>query len=322
MPATVTHAFFAKDVYEILPNDIRKSLDLNRCKMFAQSTDSLMFYNLFSLLPGKKIRDFQKYFHSHQTQEFFINLLRFMKDNKTKDCDTSSFLVGFICHYALDSTLHPYIIYKTGIFQKKVPSTYKYNNIHTFMETFIDNDMIRRRLRTNPYKFNISKFCFDTYEFSDKLKEAINYSFYNTFKLKDMDKIYYKSLKQMKSAINLFRRDPSGIKKDIYKIVDTFTGRGTFRFEAVSYHYPLKDRHNFLNSNHNLWRNPTTYKMVSTESFVDLYLKAIKLAKVLICASYDYLNNKDIDLEKIFTNNSYVTGLDCQLNKELKYFEF
>lgn len=119
MPATVTHAFFAKDVYEILPNDIRKSLDLNRCKMFAQSTDSLMFYNLFSLLPGKKIRDFQKYFHSHQTQEFFINLLRFMKDNKTKDCDTSSFLVGFICHYALDSTLHPYIIYKTGIFQKK-----------------------------------------------------------------------------------------------------------------------------------------------------------------------------------------------------------
>ena len=62
--------------------------------------------------------------------------------------------------------------------------------------------------------------------------------------------------------------------------------------------------------------------MTSTESFVDLYLKAIKLAKVLICASFDYLNNKDIDLEKIFTNNSYVTGLDCELKKELKYFEF
>ena len=62
--------------------------------------------------------------------------------------------------------------------------------------------------------------------------------------------------------------------------------------------------------------------MVSTEAFVDLYLKAIKNAKVLVCASFDYLNNKDIDLEQIFVNNSYLTGLDCSLKKDLKYFEF
>ncbi len=322
MPATVTHAFFAKDVCDILPNEIRKKLNLGRCKMFSQSVDSLMFYNLFSVLPGKKIRKFQHYFHTHQSQEFFTNLLRFMKDNNITDTDTCSFLVGFICHYALDSTLHPYIIYKTGYFRKDVPSTYKYNNIHSFMETFIDNDMIRRRLKTNPYKFNYGKFCFDTKPFSGGLKKSINYSFYNTFKIKDMDSIYYKSLKQMKTALMLFRKDPSGIKKSIYKFIDTFTSKKTFRLEAVSYHYPLVDRHNFLNSNHSLWRNPTTYDMVSTEAFVDLYLKAIKNAKVLVCASFDYLNNKDIDLEQIFVNNSYLTGLDCSLKKDLKYFEF
>ena len=322
MPATVTHAYFSKDVYDILPEDIKKNLDVKRCKMFGQSTDSLFFYNLFSIFPGKNIRAFQSYFHRHQSQEFFLNLLGFIKDNNIEDTDTYSFLVGFICHYALDSTLHPFIIYKTGDFKKKVPSTYKYNNIHSFMETFIDNDMIRRREKTNPYKFNYDKFCFDTSCFSKNLCKTINYTFYNTFKIKNMSDIYYKSLKQMKNALMIFRKDQYGIKKNIYKFIDTFTSRGTFRFEAISYYYPLTDKHNFLNSNHNLWRNPTTYDMTSTESFVDLYLKAIKLAKVLICASFDYLNNKDIDLEKIFTNNSYVTGLDCELNKELKYFEF
>ena len=62
--------------------------------------------------------------------------------------------------------------------------------------------------------------------------------------------------------------------------------------------------------------------MTSNESFIDLYLKAIKLAKVMICASFDYINNKDIDLEKIFINNSYTTGINCDSDKKMKYFEF
>ena len=322
MPATVTHAFFAKDVYDILPLDISEKLDLNRLKMFGQSVDSLMFYNLFSILHGKQIRSFQYYFHTHKTQEFFLTLLHYIRDYQIHDTDVYSFLVGFICHFALDSTLHPYIVYKSGVFHKKIPSTYKYNNVHAFMETFLDNDMIHRRNKTNPYFFDIGNFCFDLKPFSNFLNQTIQYTFYNTFKIQEMDKIYYKSLKQMKTALVLFRRDPYGIKKGIYKLVDTFTPRNVYRFEAISYHYPLEDKHNYLNRNHELWRNPTTYDMTSNESFVDLYLKSIKLAKVLVCASFDYLNNKDIDLEEVFTNTSYTTGINCDSNKELKYFEF
>ena len=37
--------------------------------------------------------------------------------------------------------------------------TYKYNNVHAFMETFLDNDMIHRRMRCNPYQFDIVKYC-------------------------------------------------------------------------------------------------------------------------------------------------------------------
>ena len=322
MPATITHAFFAKDVYDILPMEIRKELDSDRCKMFGQSTDSLMFYNLFSILPGKKIRKMQPYFHMNHTQDFFINLLHYIKENQLNDIDTYSFLVGFICHYVLDSTVHPYVVYKTGCFQRGNPSTYKYNNVHAFMETFLDNDMVARRCKTNPYQFDLASFCFDLRPFSKELMGAISYSFDTTFQLKNMDTIYYKSLKQMKNALVLCRRDPSGIKKSIYKFVDTITPRSFYRFEAVSYHYPLKDNHNYLNLNHTLWRNPAVYEMTSTESFVDLYLKAIKKAKVIVCASFDYLHGKDIDLYQIFPNISYLTGLDCTIKKELKYFEF
>ena len=323
MPATVVHAYFAQDLNDILPKEIKNKLDVDRLKTFGQSIDSLMFYNLFSILPGKKIRDFQKYFHTNKTQEFFINLINYIKENDyTEDIDVNSFLVGAICHYVLDSTVHPYIYYKTGYFNKNDKSTYKYNNVHTFMETFLDNDMIKRRESINPYKFNISKFSFDTSKFSNELNDTIKYTFKETFDVDNMDKIYYKSLKQMRNSIFIFRQDRYGIKKFFYKLADTFTSKRVFRFEAISYHYPLNDRHNFLNENHKLWRNPCDYSLTSEESFLDLYLRALKLTKVMICASFDYINGKDIELEKVFINKSYITGLDCELDKELKYFEF
>lgn len=323
MPATIVHAYFGNDVYDILPKTLKNKANLSRIKTFGQSTDSLMFYNLFSVMPGKKMRKFQKYFHDNDTQEFFINLINYIKDNNlSRDVDTCSFLIGFICHFVLDSMVHPYVYYKTGNFKKNDKSTYKYNNIHAFMETFLDNDMVRRREKTNPYKFPIGKFCFNTKRFSRDLNSAIDYTFYTTFGIKKMSRIYFHSLKQMKMSLVLFRKDTYGIKKFFYKLIDTFTSNRTFRFEAVSYHYPLEDRHNFLNENHKTWRNPTTYNLTSKDSFLDLYLKALKVAKVMVCASFDYIDGKDIDLEKIFLNTSYITGLDCDLKKELKYFEF
>ena len=74
MPATVTHAYFTKDVFDILPSNIKNRVDCSRIKMFGQSMDSLMFYNLFSILPGKKIRNFCNDFHKKKSQEFFVNL--------------------------------------------------------------------------------------------------------------------------------------------------------------------------------------------------------------------------------------------------------
>ena len=323
MPATIVHSYFANDVYDILPKSIKSKVSTSRLKMFGQSTDSLMFYNLFSLLPGKNIRKFSDFFHRNKSQEFFINLINYIKDNNlSNDDDVSSLLVGLICHYELDAAIHPYVFYKTGCFDKKNRASYKYNNVHAFMETFLDNDMVRRRENTNPYKFKIGKFCFDTKRFSSDLNNTLSYTFNKTFGIKDMDKIYYKSLKQMKNALVIFRRDPYGLKKFFYKLADTFTSRKTFRFEAISYYYPLNDRHNFLNEEHKTWRHPCIYKNTSKDSFLDLYLKALKSAKVSVCASFDYINGKDIELEKIFTNKSYVTGLDCDDKKELKYYEF
>ena len=87
MPATATHAIFAMDVYNELPNTIKQLIDKNtfQYKMFSQSTDSLMFYNIEGLKPGKKVRELQHTFHTSKSRSFFITLVEYIERNKLYD---------------------------------------------------------------------------------------------------------------------------------------------------------------------------------------------------------------------------------------------
>ena len=49
MPATIVHSYFAKDLHDILPDEIKNKIDVDRLKMFGQGMDSLMFYNIRTL---------------------------------------------------------------------------------------------------------------------------------------------------------------------------------------------------------------------------------------------------------------------------------
>ena len=323
MPATVTHAYFSNDVYDILPNQIKERISLSRIKMFGQGTDPLMFYHLFSVKPGKKIRLMQRVCHRQHTRDFFCQFIEdIKKSHLEEDSDVCSFLCGFICHYVLDSTIHPFVIYKTGNFDKHNKVTYKYNNLHLFMETYLDNHLIRKREHQNPYSFSIVKYSFDLAPFSSGLNQVIRSSFDKVYHVSNMDSIYYQALKDMKFSLQVFRQDRFGIKKFFYKLADTFTPRRCFRFEAISYHYTMHPAYDFLNFKHRLWRNPTTYSITSHDSFYDLYIKSLKLAKKIIEDTFDYLSGQDVDLNSVFKNLSYTTGLDCDEYKELKYFEF
>lgn len=323
MPASITHAYFASDIYDSLPAVIKNHLSVSRLRMFSQSTDSFLFYRLFSLKPSHDLRKFQHTFHVSKTQEFFITLVKYIRDNHLQnDIDTCSFLCGFISHYVLDSIMHPFIFYKTGKFRKNESNTYKYNSLHTFMEAYLDNYLIIAREKHSPYDFPIRSFCFDLSPFSKELNQTINYSFQEVFQLSQMDQKYFESLRDMRFALATFRQDKFGIKKGIYKFIDTFTSKKCMRFEFVSYHVSMKTSFDFLNFKHHIWRNPTTYSITSRDSFYDLYIKALKLSKKIIEDTFLYLNGKDIDLNKVYPNISYTTGLDCSLKKKLKYFEF
>lgn len=325
MPATVTHAYFMTDIYDKLPIGLKSLLidEKKSLRMFGQSMDPLFFYNKVSLKSGKRVQEFGEYFHTHQSQDFFINLVNYIKyNNYYKIPDVMAFLYGLMGHYFLDTTIHPFVFYKTGNFEKDKPETYQYNGKHHEMEVFLDNYFIKQREHISPYKFRFFDYCFDFKPFSAELIDVINYTFHETFGIKNMAKFYQEALHQMYFDLKLFRYDKYGIKHTFYKALDKITPKTSFRFQYISYHLPLSDKHNYLNLNHKIWHHPCQKKEQYKTSITDLYLHALYEAnKAIKDVNYYFKDKKNINLKKVFTNLSYHTGKNCLNKKTLKYFE-
>lgn len=321
MAGTITHAYFALDVYDKFDNKTKNNLKnyKENLKTYGQGHDIFFFCTNFT--KQKKIGN---YFHKNKTKDFFINIVKYIYDNNLQnDYEIMSYLYGYICHYSLDLTIHPFVTYKCGIFKKKKKETYKYNAKHSDMESYIDAYMINTRENIEPNKFKIHKFCFNT-KVSNKLSNMIDYVFEETYNLKHISFYYKQGIFNMKKLYRLLRYDPYKLKKQIYNIFDKITGNGIKKMYPISLAYNLNNNEYYLNLNHNKWNHARYNEEEYTYSVIDLYNISLDLAINIINSVNDILyNKKNIkDLDKIFLNLSFSSGKDCNDKTKNKYFEY
>lgn len=324
MAGTITHAYFSLDLYDKLSIRSKELLidEKEYLKAFSQSTDVLYFYNLFSLKKGKKIREFGVYTQKTKSYDFFSTLVNYIKYNDLiYNKQVIAYLYGMLSHYVLDSTIHPYIIYKTGVYDKNNKDTYKYNMLHEQLETYIDNYFIIIREGIKPNKFKNYNYCFNIKELDKDLIEVMDFTYKQVFGLDNFHKYYLQSIKQMKHFYKTFRYDPTGSKKVFYNCIDLICPKSLLRKSPLS--YKMKSMKPYLNLEHNTWYNPTDKRIKSKESVLELYTKALdKAANMISEINKFFYYDKKINLEKVIGNLSYVDGRDLNKKRELKYFEF
>jgi hypothetical protein len=316
MPSSITHAYFSMDIFDRLNYNKRKLLSQykEQLKTFAQGPDVFFFYKFFCPAIGKAIRDFGYYMQQNETQAFFVNLITYIKQHKlNKKPDVIAFLYGFISHYVLDMTIHPYVVYKTGIFNRKDKSTYKYAGGHTQLEVYIDAYMIQIRNKIKPAHFKTHKFCFNAISLSPELANLIDEVFDETFHQKAMGTIYIESIKHMKIVYKLFRNDRIGLKKCLYRISDFLPFN--INMKVLSYYIKLDKNDYYLNLSKDHWHHPLNINIMYHYSVIELYAIALSKATKLIKEVDDVLNNKQgiEHLSVLFPNLSYLTGYDCKL---------
>lgn len=106
MPTTYAHNLFGKMVYQRLPEDIRELILLHQdiYKIGLHGPDILFYVKPFH---KNRYNSTAHRLHKEKATGFFERGRELYR--ATKDEDILVYYLGFICHFVLDSTCHPYI---------------------------------------------------------------------------------------------------------------------------------------------------------------------------------------------------------------------
>ena len=307
MPSSITHNYFMQDVYDKLDDNIENKINLESAKVFAQGPDIFYFYNLCFGRKSKKYRKAGNYIHKHKVNLYFKNIINYIIENDLiDDIDCISFLYGSICHYVLDSVVHPFVYYNTGVFKKSIP-------------------MIFQNEKVEAKDFKMYKYILKKVIIKEEVLNLIDNVISNTYNYDNMGKIYNKCIKDMRLFFKLFNYDHYGVKKILYSFIDLITPKRFILKKKFSFYLKHSSKKYYLNLEKSEWNHPCNLYEKYNYSFIELYIIAIDKACHIIQEVDKMIKSKNCDSEEIdllFKNLSYITGKNCDSGLEMKYFEF
>ena len=328
MPSSVTHSYFCEDVFSKVNKNVKNKIknNINYFKVFGQGPDPYFFYDFHLSRKSKEVHRINKAMQHSKVNMHFIKLINYInKNNYYDNPQVMAYLYGQICHFVLDSTTHPYIIYFTGIYDEKDLNTYKYNGLHEKMEYYIDCYFIYKRENILPKYYKVYKELFNITEFNFELRSCIDNVVRDAYSFDNVSDIYYKSIMDMKKFYFVFNYDRFGIKKLIYSIMDFICNDSCVKKKELSFNVDPNSNLYYLNNDKKIWNHPCYLNEKYDLSFIELYTKAVNKAYIIINDIDIMLRYKTIDnnkIEKLFGNLDYGTGKDCDLNLEYKFFQF
>ncbi len=287
MPDYKTHSIHSEIVFKNIRN--RSNINPEELKIFAFGPDSLISTNY-------KLFDYQ---HSHRTKDYFVYLLKTIKDKKLQDnSKVMSFLYGQLDHFILDVIIHPLIYYMT----EKMPARYKLKP-HTLVELWISDYIMKKHFKGGNGYYHNNPIL------DKELREIIDSSYEKIYQCKNVSTKYELGARNLLLFDNIRFSDNKLLKKvcNTLKLGDFFYNRTSHRVRP------------FLNLNHKIITNPVT-GVEFKSSFNDLWEESIMVASELIedVDRYLYLD-RPLNNYYINGNISYNTGLPCQ---EKEHFRF
>ncbi len=132
MASYISHYLAAKAVIEKSPADsvIRKYAD---CFILGAQGGDMLFY-AFGQFKGYGART-----HREKTAQLFAAALNYCREENRPE--PLAYTLGLLTHYALDSAIHPYVVYEAKERLTAVYPPHLYKCLHMMLETRIDCEM-------------------------------------------------------------------------------------------------------------------------------------------------------------------------------------
>lgn len=304
MPSLLTHYLFAGDVFD---TENESSFLVNNRDVFslaAQGPDVLFFAGIFPPQLDLKIAKYRlgSRLHKENIFEFFEAMLTLMDDYQDQSKEViASFILGFMCHYVLDRTCHPYVYYHSGVESKNNSLSGKSKYHHSRLEALIDYKV--RENHNFDYKTLKPK---EVLIVDSKKLELVSSFFANATKkiFKDApikENTYLISVRNYRKVVNSLSHLP---RNGLYHL----HLRNNIVFSLMIPKSLSKEEKviDFMNEKHHTWYHPETIEK-SKKSFMNLYNQALVEIKDFIRCVINAYERKPFkrDLKKLVNIKDY-----------------
>lgn len=326
MPDTITHYLFGLDATKnITQLPLYKIIKEHRNLFFigCQGPDPMYYHapmkqSNFSYVASRM--------HTEHTGYFLTSALCLAK--KYREIPdyynpALAYVCGMICHYALDLTTHPYIFYLSGLYISDDEATKKYKGMHKKVELAIDTLLLNEQFGLKAHQFKVHKHILRDVELPDSILSLYEELLFSIYAIPDGGALFKSSYKDFRKFYTL-THDAFGVKKHLTSSIKPLLPSRISSFaDSFSYHNCVDESIDYLNTEKQVWLHPVSGN-VHTQSFKDLLRNAHKLAYKLLEASQLFLDSEISieELEEIFPNISYVTGLRTSDTRPMQYFKF
>ena len=316
MPNIITHTLFADEMLEKLNNELLTS----RKQLFevgSNGPDFLFFHNLTptSFLKTNKLRKLGSAIHKGKINEFYrkaIDIIRNEKDPEIQK-DMIAYVAGHLCHWALDSTTHPYVFYRTG--DCKGESAWQH---HRF-ESMVDAIMLKVKRNQTVETYDITKICDLSLEQARAIIRIYKPIGEEIFGVKANPHEYYQSLQDWHFMQKAFH-DKTGIKFNTINTIERIFNK-EYIVSGCIVPNNTEEPYDTMNIMKKRWVHPCNDEKILNDNFFELYDKAQNLAMKIIPVFLKAIEQEDSvgDFMYILHDKNYNLGMNKSL--PMKYFD-
>jgi hypothetical protein len=285
MPAIITHDFFGRDVYDGLFQTIGGSRDEADAFLLGnQGPDPLFYAAVNPIIAG--YHKLGQTMHHAKTPE----LLAAFKESLCVLTDGEksigrAYALGFLCHYALDSTMHPFVYcHQYALCDAGEPGLTRDdgNEVHGVIESEFDEMVLFTKRGETIATFNPSREILHANRtVLGIISKMYVYVALNVYGEIVPEKLFAQAVGAFRFTQHVFY-SPTGIKREAIGNVERLVRSHSF-YQSMSHRAVEVPTSVFDNADHDSWTNPFTGD-VRTTSFWDLFNHAQDVAKGAIAA--------------------------------------
>lgn len=319
MPNIITHKLFAQRVFQQCDKLDIKTMIEKHLQLFyigSNGPDFLFFYHMQpkDMLKEHSLNHIGSALHAGHVNAFYESAIRtIMQENDpfTRESEIV-YLLGHLCHWALDMSVHPYIFYRTG-HHTRLSSSY-----HHRFESMLDAMMLKQLYHMDISEYKCSAIC----EFDSEMLKAIARIYVPAVKDTLHEEIHVYQLRNALTSwhkIQEYLYDPKQTKSGLLKGFEAVMKQPWLVSGNV---IPIKidETYDILNTQKRTWCHPCDNTITSDASFMEMFDEAVAVALSVWKKAYGCLEY-GADLQSLLNeidDRAYDTGRKG--NAEMKYF--